>query len=231
MSTREEAASRAPRAARRAKTEQTRARILDAALALFNERGTAAVSTNHVAAAAGLSPGNLYYHFSGKPEIIRALHERYAAAHEDLWNTGGQDASLARLRENLTHAMGLAWEYRFLERELIALLRADVRLAASHRAAYQRRLAQWVAFGEQLAASGALAPPPPPATITDLAVAIWLIGTGWLPFLEITGNPHDPAQVARGADLVSVVLGPYLAGAAGQRPLPPAGQNDKKEES
>jgi AcrR family transcriptional regulator len=201
-----------------AKTGQTRARILDAALALFNERGTAAVSTNHVAAAAGLSPGNLYYHYTDKQEIIRALHDRYAAAHEALWAAGGgQGASLARLRENLARSMELAWEYRFLERELIALLRADERLAAAHRAAYQRRLSQWVAFGEQLAAGGVIRRPEPPATIGDLAVAAWLIGTGWLPFLEITGDPQDPVQVARAGDLISALLGPYLTGSAATR--------------
>jgi AcrR family transcriptional regulator len=140
-----------------AKTAQTRARILDAALALFNERGTGAVSTNHIAAAAGLSPGNLYYHFADKQQIIRALHDRYAAAHEAMWGTGGgQDASLARLRENLARSMELAWEYRFLERELVALLRADRQLAAAHRAVYQRRLSQWVAFGERLADDGVI---------------------------------------------------------------------------
>jgi AcrR family transcriptional regulator len=196
-----------------AKTAQTCARILDAALALFNERGTAAVSTNHVAAAAGLSPGNLYYHYADKQEIIRALHDRYAAAHEALWGTG-QPASLARLRENLARAMELAWRYRFLERELVALLRADKLLATAHRAAYQRRLSQWVAFGEQLADSGEIRRPAPPVTIADLATAAWLIGTGWLPFLEITGDPQDPAQVARAGDLVQAVLAPYLDTAA-----------------
>ena len=44
------------------KTE-TKERILSAALRLFNSQGTAGVSTNHIAEAAGLSVGNLYYHF------------------------------------------------------------------------------------------------------------------------------------------------------------------------
>ena len=214
MSTRNDRAAPARPAGRMAKTARTRARILDSALALFNERGTAAVSTNHVAAAAGLSPGNLYYHYADKQEIIRALHDRYAAAHEALWGTAGERASLTRLRENLARSMELAWEYRFLERELVALLRADELLAAAHRAAYQRRLSQWVAFGEQLADSGVIRLPAPPATIADLATAAWLIGTGWLPFLEITGDPQDPAQVARAGDLVQAILAPYLDGTA-----------------
>ena len=65
---------------------RTRDRILDAALELFNERGTAAVTTNHVAARAGISPGNLYYWFSDKDEIIRELYTRLAGAYEQMWS-------------------------------------------------------------------------------------------------------------------------------------------------
>ena len=175
--------------------------------------GRPAASTNHIAAAAGISPGNLYHHFADKQEIIRALHDRYAAAHEGLRSpgTGGQ-RGLARLRANLAQGMELAWRYRFFERELLALLRADPQLRASYQNVYERRLAQWVSFGEQLAAEGIIRPPRPPATIADLAIAIWLIGQSWLPFLEITGDPQDPQQVSRRSDIVMAVLGPHLAG-------------------
>jgi AcrR family transcriptional regulator len=211
MRSKKDGASPAARPGPTPKSERTRQRILAAAQRLFNERGTAAVSTNHVAAEAGLSPGNLYYHFADKQQIIRALHEQDAAAHEDLWRTGdGAPATLARLRAGLSRAMELAWQYRFLERELIALLRADPRLRASYREVYERRLGQWVAFGEELAARGAIRPPRLPATIRDLAVAIWLVGGNWLSFLEITGDPEDPRQLARGADVVLAVLAPYL---------------------
>jgi AcrR family transcriptional regulator len=213
MSTKEFPAVTTRRPARMAKSDRTRTRILDAALALFNDRGTAAVSTNHIAAEAGLSPGNLYYHFAGKQEIIRALHARYAAAHEGIWEpVPGGSAGLAQLRAGLARGMELAWQYRFLERELLALLRADPTLKASYRRVYQRRLAEWVAFGERLTGQGTIRPPAPPATITDLATAVWLIAGSWLPFLEITGDPQDPGQVARGGDLVLAVLDPYLAG-------------------
>jgi len=114
--------------------------------------------------------------------------------------------------------MELAWEYRFFERELLALLRADPQLRARYREVYERRLGQWLVFGEQLVAQGAIRPPQPPATIADLATGIWLVGASWLPFLEITGDPRDPGQVARGADLVMALLGPYLADAPTPKP-------------
>jgi AcrR family transcriptional regulator len=201
------AAQRGPRAT----SERTRNRILEAARRLFNERGTASVSTNHIAAEAGISPGNLYYHFADKQEIIRALHARYAAAHEHRWEPGRPAAeNLAALRDNLAAGMALAWEYRFFEREILALLRADPELRAAYREVYERRLGEWLRFGEALAAQGVLRSPRPPSNLRDLVVAIWLVATSWLPFLDVTGDAQDPRQVAQGADLVLVVLSPYL---------------------
>ena len=55
----------------------TKTRILDTALDLFNRHGERNVTTNHIAEALGISPGNLYYHFRNKTAIVAALFQRY----------------------------------------------------------------------------------------------------------------------------------------------------------
>ena len=57
---------------------KTKDKIIYTAIKLFNKQGTNLVSTNHIAKEMGISPGNLYYHFSSKNEIIRAITDKLA---------------------------------------------------------------------------------------------------------------------------------------------------------
>lgn len=60
--------------ARTATAGATRDRIVDAALHLFSERGTAAVSVRELADAGGVTVPGLYYHFASKAELIREVY-------------------------------------------------------------------------------------------------------------------------------------------------------------
>src|SRR5690242_5597362 len=133
------------------KSERTRRRILDTARELFNELGTAAVSTNRIAATLDMSPGNLYYHFKDKQSIIRGLFDQYAREFDNRWPRD-QDAgkNLAVLGRNLTSSADVSWRYRFLGRELMALLRADADLRTAYETVYERRMSEWVTFAELL---------------------------------------------------------------------------------
>jgi len=195
----------------RSKSEQTRARILDTARELFNDLGTATVSTNRIAAATDMSPGNLYYHFRDKQAIIRGLFDQYASHFDNRWQPADDAAkNLDTLGRNLVAASDSSWRYRFLQRELMALLRADPELRAAYETVYRRRMSEWSVFAELLVWQNMLRAPLPPQTLQDLVVAIWLIAEGWLPFLDLTGDPTDPDQARRGTNLVMVALEPYL---------------------
>ena len=57
-----------PRSSRE-KSAETRARIIDAAHALFNERGYHATSVRDISTRAGLTVGAIYNHFATKEDI------------------------------------------------------------------------------------------------------------------------------------------------------------------
>ena len=62
---------------RQQRAEATRDRILDAAEALFNDRGYDKTSMNALAEASGVSIGGLYEWFKNKPEVLTAVADRH----------------------------------------------------------------------------------------------------------------------------------------------------------
>ncbi|MCX5874034.1 MAG: TetR/AcrR family transcriptional regulator [Deltaproteobacteria bacterium] len=62
------------------KGEKTRARVLEAATQLINQKGFRSTSVNDIIHVTGVKKGNLYFHFSSKEELGLAILEQ---AHKD----------------------------------------------------------------------------------------------------------------------------------------------------
>ena len=105
------------------KTLKTKERILQLSLQLFNERGERSVTTNHIAAELNMSPGNLYYHFRNKSEIIKKLMEQYQG--ETLQMLALPDDRLLDANDKIRYFQVLSsqlWAYRFLHRDVYHLV-------------------------------------------------------------------------------------------------------------
>ncbi|WP_063780977.1 TetR/AcrR family transcriptional regulator [Nonomuraea sp. SBT364] len=70
---------------RQARGLKRMAEILDAAELVIADVGYPDLTTNQVAARAGLSPGSLYQFFRNKEEILDGLVTRYTADREEFW--------------------------------------------------------------------------------------------------------------------------------------------------
>jgi len=96
---------------------RTAERVLETTLSLFNRFGELNVTTTLIASQMGISPGNLYYHFPTKEELINVLYEHFETRFEDLLNS----PTPSNLEEAKTIFFALVkqiWDYRFLFRDL-----------------------------------------------------------------------------------------------------------------
>ena len=189
----------------------TKDNILTAALKLFNDEGTSAVSTNHIAEAAGISPGNLYYHFHNKEEIIRKLFERLFAATDTGFELPANTMpTLDDLQQYVRFNYKTLWVYRFAYRELAALLRSDPELRTNFLAYRKRGFEGFDQLFDAFVSSGVLIAPTKPEVRANLAETIWLISEFWLNSLEIAGKPVNETQMERGVQLMMQVLNPFI---------------------
>ncbi len=105
---------------------KTRDKIVHAALELFNQHGERNITTNHIADHIEISPGNLYYHFRNKQEIVREIFALYSAELlERFTPLKGSKESLTMLKSYLDSTFTLMWKYRFFYANLPEILSRD----------------------------------------------------------------------------------------------------------
>jgi AcrR family transcriptional regulator len=191
---------------------ETKDRIVAAAIKLFNQKGTKAVSTNHIAAAAGISPGNLYYHFRNKEEIIRAIFSRIVefTGTESSYGSGFRvNPSLENMEAVFKRVFVLHWEYRFLYREFNALLNHDRDLRKAIIKDQKKRIAE-VRNSINAFIDAGIFRAMDESEIDFLKTSLWIIGTYWHSFLESGGKKITIARVEEGVDMMRKLLRPYM---------------------
>jgi AcrR family transcriptional regulator len=180
----------------------TRERIVDAALRLFSERGTAAVSVRELADGAGVTVPGLYYHFDSKTDLIREVYraQGIGRAVEDFsppLATGLQERIVEQAHTEFARLVGNAEFLRHMQRESV-LGDADAREVGDSLASTWRARWELVLDGSDDVRPGA-----------DLAVAADCIATFlWGLFVEYL-NHQDPSIIGR-VDGLARLIGPAL---------------------
>ena len=108
----------------------TKDKILNKALELFNSEGSSNISTNHIAKALDMSTGNLYYHFKNKESIIRTLLQRMIEEYDEVFRENFPKKEDMILESLLFDDTKTAIKYKFLYNELNILFKRDRELEA-----------------------------------------------------------------------------------------------------
>ena len=136
------------------KSKKTRERILDASLEMFNKKKASNVSTVQISAAMKISPGNLYYYYANKEDVIRCIwEERMASVVNELLEKTENIKSAADMLDYLKEWMEYLINYRFFYTELSTLFINDEKLVELYQDTYKKMRDTFtdlvVRFGEE----------------------------------------------------------------------------------
>jgi len=213
---------------------RTRDRILDVSLRLFNEVGEPNVTTTTIADAMEISPGNLYYHFRNKDDIINSIFVRFEQEMERrLKLPEDHKATLDESWGYLQYMSEFLWNYRFLYRDINDLLARNRMLETNFKriVGQKKRFAleictQFIQDGEMEAT---------PEQVEAICTNMVVLATYWLSF-QFVQHPrqyNDPAQIRghlHGSSYhIFSILAPYLRDyAASSAPQENPSDKDKK---
>jgi AcrR family transcriptional regulator len=178
---------------------RTRERILATSLALFNRAGEPSVTTADIADEMNISPGNLYYHFRNKDDIIGELYDALEAEVDPLLDVPAQNTPTV---EDLWLLLHLLFErmgkYRFLYRDLDEITSRNRRIALRFGTLTLRLERAMHALADGLVDAGTMRATP--AERRALARNVTLVATYWMSFQRIGRLPTRAAWQDQGAD-------------------------------
>lgn len=175
-----------------AQITQIKEKILLTAIELFNQRGVGNVRVKDIAETAGISPGNLTYHYKTKKELMDAVYNYMLSALKEM--TIGDAIFLEAI-----DVLGIARTYlnyqirfRFFYRDTLEIMRLQPEI----KTAYQKQVQQIVNFNQNLifllVGKGYLIAEPHAGHYASLAKNAWAIQNSWMSEREILGNaPND----------------------------------------
>lgn len=189
----------------------TRERILEASLALFNREGEPNVTTVDIANEIDISPGNLYYHFRGKDELVGELFARF------------YEQSVLILREPQSgripigeygYYLVVVFEHlhanRFLYRHISLVMQRYEAIQRPFRRLIQMKREAARSVCQQLRAAGMLSADD--ARIELLSRGIALTVTYWMNFDNLLAErgEDDEQPIHDGVLQVASMIAPYL---------------------
>lgn len=192
----------------------TKDKIIQTSIALFNHHGERAITTNHIASEMGISPGNLYYHFKNKEDILRNIFSLYKNHLKDNFipMDKNQDV-MEQLAGYLDSLVELMWRFNFFYNNLTDILSRDNELKAQY-LEQQAQLLEQVAvviaglkYAEVIEIDD--------SDIVELAHMVKLTVSFWTPYVKAHSEDGRLSKQDIFGGIVKVILlfKPYAKGA------------------
>jgi len=190
---------------------KTKERILLVALELFNDKSSSFVTTNHIAKAMGISPGNLYYHYNNKEDIVRTIWLELSAKMDSIWENLVSDSPDEDLADYFFKLFKIFYTYRFFWIELTVLLEKDKELSRLYRERLARVLEKYYKVMDIWVEKGMVDKERFERDKHLILENTLFIGQFWINYCHIHKGYVEPDDMKEGLLRIYYQLYPYLS--------------------
>lgn len=194
---------------------KTKERILLGSLELFNADAASEVTTNDIARGLKMSPGNLYFHYKNKEQIIRELFKRLALETNSIWKPQTKMArknEKIQLVEFIDKNLQLYWKYRFFHRELFTLRKKDPELSKLWRDHLKKLGRLMIILHKHWVRAGVMLPIQSKNEMEFVGELLFVASNSFMQFFETVDRSPNQKTVEKARRHILRMLRPYLTG-------------------
>ncbi|VAW10751.1 hypothetical protein MNBD_BACTEROID03-733 [hydrothermal vent metagenome] len=190
--------------------KDTKERVLDTALELFNENGLSQVTLRTIAKKMKISQGNLNYHFKKREEIIETLYFNLVK-HIDLkMSNNKEEVSLKLLLDLSTSIMSDFYEYRFFLLDFVQIMRENIIIKTHYLKLSKIREKQFLELFALLIKKEIMRKEILHNEYAFLYRRFQILGDFWIPSAQLTHKHISKNMIKKYADIINQSIYPYL---------------------
>lgn len=192
---------------------QTKEKILATALALYNDKGVNVITSRHIAAEMGISPGNLHYHFKHTDDIITALYDMLANEFDQLMQRA-QQAEITHFdafKAFSVYSATIAYNHRFFFLNFVDIVNRIPYIKKHYQQIVMRRKKEFKAVFKKMTALGIFRSDIPEQIWDALIIQIFIVADHWLAENEGTRQLKGNQAIKYYANVLDSLFYPYLA--------------------
>jgi AcrR family transcriptional regulator len=188
----------------------TKQRIMDTAVDLFNKDGVQSITSRHIAKEMGISYGNLDYHFKNKEVLLLAIYKQMRAEMSDSYKAADPaTGSFDQIHRLLLHLESFQYKFRFFNLDVLEISRSYPKINRLLKNTLRIRKQQMSDMFKRAIEDGYFIKSTEDH-IEQLLLSIRIIITFWLSQEELLSNAKSKKNSSGMSDNIWKLLFPYM---------------------
>ncbi len=185
----------------------TKQKIIESAIRLFNQDGVANVRLQQIADEAGISVGNLAYHYRNKDAIVASVYENLFEEFADILSFYLKGPGLSDFDRQLDLYYDFFAKYKFYLIDLFEVERSHQTIMSAWQQFVAKMLIQIRKRIDYCVQRGLVRPEPIPGIYDTLTHNIWMTIVFWIPQQVLKGQPFSSGHFKHA---IWAQISPYL---------------------